>query len=650
MANSLLFAFSFFIICASAVLMVSVLRVRSRVGWILSFFLTFTSIIVLTVEIAALFSQLNQPGLFIAIQSLFLCIMAIVWFKKGKPKGWLALHGVFSDLVKNLRESSFILKILALSVALTYFVNAILVIIVPPNTYDALTTHLARVRFWIQFGNLLPWHATYLPQVIYPVNAQAQYLWMILLGGSDRFVGGVQYMAWLAGFIAIIGIARLLGWQKKQAIFAALIWSTFPQVIMQSTSTQNDLTAAAYFCCGLYFLFHGLKSLDIKSLIFSGIGIALALGTKQTIAFLLPGLAVAILVFLLLGKVSQRKHILFWAGGLTAAILCIGSYIYIQNFIIYRDFFGPPNTTSYMYSQSAKRGGLQGIFINSIRFAYQAIDPSGLPGGAPGYLQKFKSKISEFAGLKNLLESKVGTSRDFETRNLPALHEDSTWFGLAGFFLLVPCFFYETWRGIRRRNPYILTITFLVTSFCVFLLLFRPGWDPFQGRYFTVPVSISAALMAGFYHEKNPRKILIWIIGVFSIITMISCLLFNESKALGGESAIWGKDRYRLQSVTNPKDAQVFKKIDAYLPKGANLGFSSVPTSTVYLLFGEDLSRKLTLIDKTRYIQDREFIKNLGIDYFFARNDSLVGLVKMDYLKRVVEFRDWSLYQIVFKQ
>jgi hypothetical protein len=68
----------------------------------------------------------------------------------------------------------------------------------------------------------------------------------------------------------------------------------------------------------------------------------------------------------------------------------------------------------------------------------------------------------------------------------------------------------------------------------------------------------------------------------------------------------------------------------------------------VYALFGQDLTRKLIYVAGKQNISDAEFIRSLDIEYFFVLNDSMVGLPKMGYIKRVLEFRDWSLYQINF--
>jgi 4-amino-4-deoxy-L-arabinose transferase-like glycosyltransferase len=643
-----LFILSLLVISATAFLINAILEFRSRIAWLLALYLTSTTIVVLTAEIAGLFKQLGQPLFFLTIQGAIFIAAILVWIKKGQPGIWNRLPFQLPDLARKFRGISPFLKTLTLGVGLAYAVNAFLVVYVPPNTYDALTTHLTRVRFWMQNGSFLPWKANYLPQVIYPLNAQVQYLWLILLGGSDRLVGGVQYLAWLASLIAITGIARILGSSRRQALFAALIWSTFPQILMQSTSTQNDLTAAAYFTSGLFFFFIGLRSNDMKSLVFSAVGIALALGTKQTIVFLLPGLAAAIVIFLAMQKPAAGRRIFLWASTLAAGFLLVGSYMYFQNFSIYRDFFGPPNTTSGMFAQSQKLGGLKGVLLNSTRFSYQAADPSGLPGELPGYIQKFKSKVSEYAGLKEALESEIGTTRVFESRSLPALHEDSTWFGLVGFLLLIPFIFIETWHGIRRRDPYRLAIASMAISFCVCLVLFRPGWDPYQGRYFTVPVTITAACMAFFYRETRGRKFWLWVVGVVSLIIMTTSLMGNQSKPLIGNRAIWSLDRYSMQSVSNPRDSQVYRGLERFLPSGASIGYSSSPSGAVYALFGQDLTRKLIYVAGKQNITDAEFIRSLEIEYFFVRNDSMVGLPKMGYIKRVLEFRDWSLYQINF--
>ena len=82
--------------------------------------------------------------------------------------------------------------------------------------------------------------------------------------------------------LSIYGLATLLRFSKTQAGFAALIFLTFPIVILQSGTAQNDILTACFFLAGLYFFISGFQLSNRLALLFSAIGMALAV-RHQTI-------------------------------------------------------------------------------------------------------------------------------------------------------------------------------------------------------------------------------------------------------------------------------------------------------------------------------------------------------------------------------
>ena len=223
----LVFSIALFIF--SAFLIASTIKIHSKIGEILSIYLIFTAQIVLVNEITGLLGRVGDKSLFLGIQFVLLLVSFYFWVKEGKP-GCLDIFLFFkNEIVSGWKKVNWILRILITGVGIAYLANALLVFTVPPNSSDALMSHLARAAFWLQHGNFLPWTTNYIPQIAYPFNAQVQYLWLMLFAGSDRLVGFVQYSAWGICFITVCGIARILGAKKSQALFAALIWSTFPK-------------------------------------------------------------------------------------------------------------------------------------------------------------------------------------------------------------------------------------------------------------------------------------------------------------------------------------------------------------------------------------------------------------------------------------
>jgi 4-amino-4-deoxy-L-arabinose transferase-like glycosyltransferase len=291
-----------------SILIASLIRGLTRLGFLLSLYLFFTAHIILCFEIAGLFRVLDQKSIFLILQLSLLVIVTALWFLQKKPPFFEPfLSTKFKSILRDskvfLRKNP-ILSVFLVGIVAAYVINVALIILVPPNNTDGFYLHMTRVGYWLQNGSFLPFATFYNIQVFYPLNAQAQIFWTVLFTRSDHLAGFIQYFAALFSSLAVFGIARLLGYRKTQSLFASLLWLSFPQVLFQSTSVQNDLVPAAYLAISLFFLVQWSKNTTkFNAIPLSALSLALALGTKQTVFFILPGLG--IMMILLSRKVKQ---------------------------------------------------------------------------------------------------------------------------------------------------------------------------------------------------------------------------------------------------------------------------------------------------------------------------------------------------------
>ncbi len=290
---------SILLVLAFSFLLSACLDVKSRVAYILSTYILAIANIIACGLIASLFSRMNSAHFFLACQMVFFLSAYLVWVNHGKP----VLFGLWQRGI-SLPESGWFQKswrtwatvwVLAIIVVIFYLLGAWLVLVVPPNTNDALTTHLARIGFWLQHGNLIPWLTKNLFTLIYPINANLLMMWSMLFTKSAAFTGFIQWSAALAGSTAIFGISRLLGWQRAPALFSGLLFLSLPEILLQSTTSQLDLIIAALFAIAIYFLLLGVVMKSIRAMIISALAFGIAAGTKQIILFALPGLTILLL-------------------------------------------------------------------------------------------------------------------------------------------------------------------------------------------------------------------------------------------------------------------------------------------------------------------------------------------------------------------
>jgi 4-amino-4-deoxy-L-arabinose transferase-like glycosyltransferase len=115
---------------------------------------------------------------------------------------------------------------------------------------------------------------------------------------------------------------------------------TFPIVVLESGTAQNDLLAAAFFVACVWLTISGIRGSNRIRLLFAGLSLGLAVGTKQYVLYALPGLLL-IGLYLLLNKgiLAKWQGVKTWLISAAIFSLLVGSYAYLQNFINYGNFF-----------------------------------------------------------------------------------------------------------------------------------------------------------------------------------------------------------------------------------------------------------------------------------------------------------------------
>ena len=132
-----------------------------------------------------------------------------------------------------------------LVVALTGFVA----FIAPPNTWDSMAYHMARVAHWIQNATVRHYPTIYLPQLYHPPWAEFAITHLQILSDSDRFANSIQWLSMVGSVLGVSLIAKLLGADCRAQVFASVLAATIPMGILQASSTQNDFVVAFWLVC-----------------------------------------------------------------------------------------------------------------------------------------------------------------------------------------------------------------------------------------------------------------------------------------------------------------------------------------------------------------------------------------------------------------
>jgi 4-amino-4-deoxy-L-arabinose transferase-like glycosyltransferase len=211
-----------------------------------------------------------------------------------------------------------------------------------PNNWDSMTYHLARVCHWMANRSVRP-YPTNIERQLWS-NPWAEYLvlhFQILSGGSDRFANLVQWLAFVGSLGAVGMIVGRLGGGRRLRLAAALLVATTPEVVLQSTSTQNDLTVGFWLACLTFFLISSFKSESLRDpdLVWAGLALGLATSTKPTAFFY----GLPFLLWLLWRKLRVGR-----GAALRAALVCAVSVAALnaghaaRNLEVFRDPLGTP--------------------------------------------------------------------------------------------------------------------------------------------------------------------------------------------------------------------------------------------------------------------------------------------------------------------
>ena len=677
---------SFLLISIFAIFVSACLRITSRPAYILGIYILALTNIILTGLTASFIYLLNNQTYFLVVEFLLVLASMFWWSQSGKPAifgPWQTRKDLFSqDWWKNSWKKWAVVWVLGILVLFVYLIGAWLVLNVPPNTNDSLLNHLARVGYWLQHGNLLIWPTPSYHNIVYPVNANLLILWTILFTRNDSLVGFIQWTAALASATAIFGLARLLGWDRPQSLFAGLLWLTLPEILMQSTTTQQDLIVATLFIITIYFFILGIQQKSIQLIILSGLTLGLTIGTKQVAIFSFPGLVLFILIIWLKDRKNNSKLIITWILASIVSVFLLGSYIYFQNSI----FFGNPIGNKQSIAAEIN-GRSEGTFANKLTFntarlLYQGIDFTGFPPFMTDNLIKIKSKILKpvFSSLGMNLESTVAVHRlsaRFNYLDYPPIQEDTSWYGLLGFFLLVPLSIIHFIRGIRLRDPFRVGLVIMAFLFFMSVIALRPGWEPFEGRYLIISIGLICPYTADILRKGLGWKILDGLVVALAAVTMFNVTLSNVNKPLisyprlqemirplfSGSSDreiervnslvrysfpnshdIWDLNRTERQLLQNGSMVGPVTLVQQHVPENASLALGFANYLPAFPFFGEHLTRKLFPVYPPEVLLDEKWFKENNIEFLLLHRTDQSMPTPHSWLIPFQRSGEWELF------
>ncbi|MDP9076226.1 MAG: glycosyltransferase family 39 protein [Bacteroidota bacterium] len=319
--------------------------------------LSFSAVVVLLTEILSLFHQLNYQFLLIGWSVVTLALIIFLYRNNQLTRNftsglWMETRQKISYLTK-ADKALFIASVLILTLV------SISAIIYPPNNWDAMTYHMARITSWVSHQSVAHYPTDITRQLYQPPFAEYVIMNFGILSRSDVFSNLVQFIFLLFSVITVVSIVEQFGLHRQYKIIAIVLSVTIPEVLLQAGSTQNDIVVAFFVLTAFLFALKTIGQPAFKNYLCIGLATGLALLTKGTAYIYLPPVLLffGIVVFIQLFKTKN-----YWslAYSFTAIFIVIGLNAghFSRNYQLTHNILGVDKTESNMYSNQKMSAAL----------------------------------------------------------------------------------------------------------------------------------------------------------------------------------------------------------------------------------------------------------------------------------------------------
>jgi hypothetical protein len=548
----------------TAALAASTLRLRSPAVFVVGWWVVLCAEVVATGEVLSLFHAIRPLG-YALFEAIALTVALVAWQRAGRPR---------PPRFPRLPRRPSPLALLGLVVALGVGYELFLVVATPPNNWDSMHYHLARVAAWhAQHGlGYFPTHNAI--ENVYPPNAELLVLWTVTFLGRDVLAALPQLLASLAGAASVFVIARRLGYERYVSAFSALLFPTLTIVVLESVTTQNDLLEASFVAAAVALALGRTRA----ETALAGIALGLAAGTKLTFLYALP-----VLVAIALLSLPRRRIVELCVAGL-AGFALVGVYGYVQNLVE----TGRPQGKAHEVSSLPPHVTALGTVSSVARTTYRLVDLSGLhpPAALTSHVAGAAKRV--FDGLHippNPPESTTKGTFEFTYETNTVASEDSSALGPLGFLLLVPLAlgFLVAWarrKTDRRRAAFALALPLYVVA-----LALGTRWNLYVDRFLVTPAALTLPLAPAVLRRMPVQAVA----AVIAAATLAVALVYDLSKPSG----VWNLSRADAQAIRWPELKPVFETVQAKVPAKARLGIDLAPLDWEYPWWGPHLQRRL---------------------------------------------------------
>ncbi len=425
------------------------------------------------------------------------------------------------------------------SLSILLFVQGILY---PPNNWDSMTYHMARIAHWVMNESIEPYPTHIYRQIYQPPLAE----WMIgqicLLNRADYFANSLQLFFLVASLGVVNQLMLLLKIKKKSRNIAFVLVITTPSIFMQTTATQNDIVVGFFILCILYFLILFFKRNNTINALLLGLSIGCAILTKGTaFVYLIPIMGLGIII--LIRSIYKKQFVFLKDTPLILLVIALSLTIpfshYYRNYKLSNDIFGA-SEDSYFNENITTKSTLIVIVKNigihmstpvTSNITNQIVEKAHLITNIPISDKKYSYNGIQFK-MNNWNHNEDEVSNFFQVI-------------LFGFVLLY-------WIVNRKKQIPTLNYTILFCLFTFFIFTFILKWQPWHMRL-QVPLFMFMAIPTAMMISRlNKEKIRNSILGILTVYCLVLAIYNPNRPLFKNEKQAKLKTRFEKYFVAMP--------------------------------------------------------------------------------------------------
>lgn len=369
----ILFCLSFLMIFVTSYMIASMFADNKSEFGIIYLLLSAYANVIATIEVLSLFSAISVPGVLL-LNMLALVVTTFLWNKKGRPIWKLSDVKHFSRKYINAIKLDKSLAVLSIGFVFLLLVSIFLSFIIPVVNADASSYHVIRSVFWVTNKNLNHFPFADIRALVFPINSEIVYTWIILFTKKLVWFGFVSYAGFILTITSVYKICSMMGFSLRRKLWIIFMLSSFSSVLVQISSTETDIIISGLVISSLFLYWYSVKNEKKVPIYFSSLAYALAIGTKTTAIIAIPAVGIAMLGISVyyLRKEFYRPILRFLFYGFFNFII-FSSYNYILNFVDYKNFAGSDS----MMQAHINPYGARAIPANFIKYLFMFFDFTG---------------------------------------------------------------------------------------------------------------------------------------------------------------------------------------------------------------------------------------------------------------------------------